>query len=215
MCGCSGIPRRPTKKKNLKSRLDFFRSRNSSAAYVSAQPNMSALEAGSGSGGGGGGGAATAGSVASLPSDPLHHQGAPGGSASGKPVHKLNRRNIKAQVKRFKMETKAAKTLGIIVGGFICCWMPFFTMYVIRAFCEKCIPSVLFSVLFWLGYCNSAINPCIYALFSKDFRFAFQKILCQCLCTKKAHSHSSIQQVAPHPHCYNDSEYADEQSESN
>ncbi|KAK4025987.1 probable G-protein coupled receptor No9 [Daphnia magna] len=119
----------------------------------------------------------------------------PSGStnSSTKPL-KMNRRsNIKAQVKRFKMETKAAKTLGIIVGGFIVCWMPFFTMYVVRAFCPQCIPSVLFSVLFWLGYCNSAINPCIYALFSRDFRFAFQKIVCQCLCTRRSHAqHLSV-----------------------
>lgn len=25
--------------------------------------------------------------------------------------------------------------IGIIVGGFIVCWLPFFTMYVVRAFC--------------------------------------------------------------------------------
>ncbi|KAG8236709.1 hypothetical protein J437_LFUL017141 [Ladona fulva] len=84
-------------------------------------------------------------------------------------------------VKRFRMETKAAKTLGIIVGGFIVCWLPFFTMYLVRAFCEDCIPPLVFSVLFWLGYCNSAINPCIYALFSKDFRFAFKRIICRML----------------------------------
>lgn len=29
---------------------------------------------------------------------------------------KMGKRNIKAQVKRFKMETKAAKTLGVVVG---------------------------------------------------------------------------------------------------
>lgn len=97
-------------------------------------------------------------------------------------IPKMGKRNIKAQVKRFKMETKAAKTLGIIVGGFILCWMPFFTIYLIRAFCTDCINPVVFSVLFWLGYCNSAINPCIYALFSNDFRFAFKKIICRCLC---------------------------------
>ncbi|OXA45778.1 probable G-protein coupled receptor No9 [Folsomia candida] len=101
-------------------------------------------------------------------------------------ISRMGKRNIKAQVKRFKMETKAAKTLGIIVGGFIGCWCPFFTIYVIRAFCATCIPPLLFSVLFWLGYCNSAINPCIYALFSKDFRFAFKKILCRCfLCQRE------------------------------
>lgn len=80
------------------------------------------------------------------------------------------------------METKAAKTLGIIVGGFILCWLPFFTMYLIRAFCEDCIHPLVFSVLFWLGYVNSAINPLIYALFSKDFRFAFKRIICRCFC---------------------------------
>jgi octopamine receptor len=124
------------------------------------------------------------------------------------------------QVKRFKMETKAAKTLGIIVGGFIVCWMPFFTMYVVRAFCPQCIPSVLFSILFWLGYCNSAINPCIYALFSRDFRFAFQKILCKCLCTKKSHvrhgHQSNSHVVPPQVICFSeDSEYANDHSESN
>ncbi|XP_076394687.1 octopamine receptor in mushroom bodies isoform X7 [Megachile rotundata] len=103
-------------------------------------------------------------------------------------VMKMGKRNIKAQVKRFRMETKAAKTLGIIVGGFILCWLPFFTMYLVRAFCPNCINSTVFSVLFWLGYCNSAINPCIYALFSKDFRFAFKRIICKCFCKRRANT---------------------------
>ncbi|KAJ4432152.1 hypothetical protein ANN_20768 [Periplaneta americana] len=107
------------------------------------------------------------------------------GSAKPKLISRMGKRNIKAQVKRFRMETKAAKTLGIIVGGFIVCWLPFFTMYLVRAFCEDCIHHLLFSVLFWLGYCNSAINPCIYALFSKDFRFAFKRIICRCFCARK------------------------------
>jgi hypothetical protein len=77
------------------------------------------------------------------------------------------------QVRRFRMETKAAKTLGIIVGCFICCWFPFFTMYLVTAFCEGCVPDLLFSVIFWLGYCNSAINPFIYAAFSRDFRSSY------------------------------------------
>lgn len=97
---------------------------------------------------------------------------------------RMGRRNIKVQVKRFRMETKAAKTLGIIVGVFILCWLPFFCMYLVRGFCPQCINSLLFSILFWLGYCNSAINPFIYALFSKDFRFAFKTILCKCVCQK-------------------------------
>lgn len=100
-------------------------------------------------------------------------------------ISRMGKRNIKAQVKRFRMETKAAKTLGIIVGGFIICWLPFFTMYLFRAFCKECVNDVAFSIMFWLGYCNSAINPCIYALFSKDFRFAFKRIICRCFCSGK------------------------------
>lgn len=99
-------------------------------------------------------------------------------------------KSLRFQVKRFRMETKAAKTLGIIVGGFVCCWLPFFTMYLVRAFCRNCINPLMFSILFWLGYCNSAINPLIYALFSKDFRFAFKRIICRCFCTDKG-SHNS------------------------
>ncbi|XP_008558339.1 octopamine receptor Oamb isoform X1 [Microplitis demolitor] len=110
------------------------------------------------------------------------------GSEEKPRVMRMGKRNIKAQVKRFRMETKAAKTLGIIVGGFILCWLPFFTMYLVRAFCPNCIHPTVFSVLFWLGYCNSAINPCIYALFSKDFRFAFKRIICNCFCKRKKNS---------------------------
>ncbi|GFR58392.1 octopamine receptor 1 [Elysia marginata] len=88
---------------------------------------------------------------------------------------------IKIHMQKFNREKKAAKTLAIIVGAFILCWMPFFTIYLVGAFCESCIPPVVFSVTFWLGYCNSAMNPCVYGLFSKDFRFAFRKLLtCRC-----------------------------------
>lgn len=104
------------------------------------------------------------------------------GGDGSKTFKGVGRRIFKVQAKRFRMETKAAKTLGLIVGGFILCWLPFFTMYMIRAFCQLCIEPLLFSVLFWLGYCNSAINPLIYALFSKDFRIAFKTILYKCLC---------------------------------
>lgn len=101
---------------------------------------------------------------------------------NNKTIKGVGKRIFKAHAKRYLIETKAAKTLAIIVGFFIMCWLPFFTMYLVRAFCELCIEPLLFSILFWLGYCNSAINPLIYALFSKEFRIAFKTILYKCLC---------------------------------
>uniref|UniRef100_A0A3Q3GVP2 Adrenoceptor alpha 2C n=1 Tax=Labrus bergylta TaxID=56723 RepID=A0A3Q3GVP2_9LABR len=41
------------------------------------------------------------------------------------------------------------------------------------------IPETLFKFFFWIGYCNSSLNPVIYTIFNRDFRRAFQKILCK------------------------------------
>jgi len=84
---------------------------------------------------------------------------------------------IRTQLRRLNREKKAAKTVGVIVGCFVLCWAPFFTVYVLDVFCAKCTQPFVFVVFFWLGYCNSAINPFVYALCSKDFRFAFRRLL--------------------------------------
>lgn len=99
-------------------------------------------------------------------------------------IPRVSKRNIRFQARRFRVETKAAKTVGIIVGLFILCWLPFFVCYLIRGFCGDCVHPLLFSIIFWLGYCNSAVNPCVYALCSRDFRFAFSNIVCRCVCRR-------------------------------
>ncbi|XP_074042624.1 octopamine-Tyramine receptor isoform X2 [Leptinotarsa decemlineata] len=75
-------------------------------------------------------------------------------------------------------ERRAARTLGIIMGVFVVCWLPFFLMYVIIPFCPSCCPSrALTNVITWLGYINSGLNPVIYTIFNMDFRRAFRKLL--------------------------------------
>lgn len=76
-------------------------------------------------------------------------------------------------------ERKAARTLGIITGSFVVCWLPFFILALVRPFCaERChYPDLLVSVIIWLGYFNSLLNPVIYTIFNPDFRLAFRKIL--------------------------------------
>ncbi|XP_003742827.1 5-hydroxytryptamine receptor 2B-like [Galendromus occidentalis] len=78
-----------------------------------------------------------------------------------------------------KRERKAAKTLAIITGVFVVCWLPFFVNAFVSAVCgETCeVPRAVNSLFLWLGYINSMLNPIIYTLFSPDFRNAFHKIL--------------------------------------
>ncbi|XP_055587637.1 uncharacterized protein LOC129740071 isoform X2 [Uranotaenia lowii] len=84
------------------------------------------------------------------------------------------------QSKGWRAEHKAARTLGIIMGVFLLCWLPFFLWYVITALCgdEACpSPDVVITLLFWIGYFNSTLNPLIYAYFNRDFREAFRNTL--------------------------------------
>ncbi|KAM6965498.1 5-hydroxytryptamine (serotonin) receptor 1A a [Aplochiton taeniatus] len=76
-------------------------------------------------------------------------------------------------------ERKTVKTLGIIMGTFILCWLPFFIVALVLPFCaESCfMPDWLGAVINWLGYSNSLLNPIIYAYFNKDFQSAFKKII--------------------------------------
>ncbi|KAL8608912.1 hypothetical protein ACOMHN_063041 [Nucella lapillus] len=74
-------------------------------------------------------------------------------------------------------ERRATLVLGLVMAAFILCWLPFFLLYVVSAFCEGCIPLMVFTVFFWIGYCNSALNPIIYTVFNRDFRRAFHRIL--------------------------------------
>ncbi|XP_035901659.1 tyramine receptor 1 [Anopheles stephensi] len=75
-------------------------------------------------------------------------------------------------------ERRAARTLGIIMGVFVVCWLPFFLMYVILPFCPSCCPTnKLINFITWLGYINSALNPIIYTIFNLDYRRAFKRLL--------------------------------------
>ena len=76
---------------------------------------------------------------------------------------------------------KAAVTLGVICGVFLVCWLPFFILNLVEAFCG-CAGVVLFQCLTWLGYFNSCLNPLIYSIFNTEFRDAFKRILCPKSC---------------------------------
>ena len=79
---------------------------------------------------------------------------------------------VSRKLAKFNKETKAAKTLGTVMGIFIICWLPFFVTNIIAGICPTCInnPEITFAVLTWLGWVNSSMNPVIYACCSLEFR---------------------------------------------
>ncbi|XP_077575983.1 alpha-2C adrenergic receptor [Stigmatopora nigra] len=96
-----------------------------------------------------------------------------------------SRRKRRSTVNRKKVSAAREKrftfVLAVVMGVFVLCWFPFFFSYSLYGICrEMCkIPETLFTFFFWIGYCNSSLNPVIYTIFNQDFRRAFQKILCK------------------------------------
>ncbi|XP_074640687.1 5-hydroxytryptamine receptor 4-like [Tubulanus polymorphus] len=80
--------------------------------------------------------------------------------------------------KSMRHETKAAKTLTIVMGAYCVCWFPFFICNIIDPFINYCIPAHVWLVAVWLGYVNSTINPFLYYFFNRSFRKAFIHLLC-------------------------------------
>ncbi|XP_078535154.1 histamine H2 receptor-like [Lissotriton helveticus] len=79
------------------------------------------------------------------------------------------------------LENKATRTMSIIISVFVMCWLPYFVLNVWIA--TKGIESASavlinsFKILTWLGYCNSTINPMLYAFLNRDFQRALKKLL--------------------------------------
>lgn len=104
-------------------------------------------------------------------------------TAAGKKNHVTTARKRRRLRRRdtisLPQERRAVRTLGIVVGCFLVCWLPFFIVAILVPLCPNCVfPKSVQSLVLFLGYFNSACNPVIYTFFNKEFRAAFKKILC-------------------------------------
>ncbi|NXH73600.1 AA2DA protein, partial [Hydrobates tethys] len=92
------------------------------------------------------------------------HAPCPAGAGKKGPGSVLlcRQRLVRARERRFTV------VLAVVMGAFVLCWFPFFFTYSLGAVCgEGCrVSKPLFSFFFWIGYCNSSLNPLIYTLFN-------------------------------------------------
>ncbi|XP_036451558.1 trace amine-associated receptor 13c-like [Colossoma macropomum] len=90
-------------------------------------------------------------------------------------------------------ETKAAKTLGIIIFVYLACWIP----YYLGSLTDKNLSSssMVWTVFIWLIYTNSFVNPLIYAIFYPWFRASAEYII---TCKIFVHSSSRVNLFPEH-----------------
>jgi len=73
-------------------------------------------------------------------------------------------------------DVKAAKQLGVIMGAFCVCFLPYFVCFVVVAVCHQCVDDQLMTTVTWIGYVNSTLNPFLYPLCNRQFRISFRRM---------------------------------------
>ncbi|XP_029966750.1 trace amine-associated receptor 1-like [Salarias fasciatus] len=93
-------------------------------------------------------------------------------------IHNTHSQSTKAGTAAAKTgEGKATRTLAIVMGAFLVCWLPVILCFMIDILNSLTVPGATFETLFWIGLFNSLLNPLIYAFFYSWFRSAFRLIL--------------------------------------
>jgi len=84
---------------------------------------------------------------------------------------------------------KAFRTLGLILSALLICWLPFFVTLPVMSILkhhgminDENTENTWFKITFWLGYCNSPLNPFVYAFSNRAIRRAFRQVLFRRFC---------------------------------
>lgn len=97
--------------------------------------------------------------------------------------------NITAPNQLVELVTKkrVLRMLITVVVVFGLCWLPYYTyllqFYIVHSSSYCGTPANVMFIGLFLGHANSAINPCIYAIFNKEYRSGFSSVQRACLPT--------------------------------
>uniref|UniRef100_A0A8C4QSQ8 G-protein coupled receptors family 1 profile domain-containing protein n=1 Tax=Eptatretus burgeri TaxID=7764 RepID=A0A8C4QSQ8_EPTBU len=80
------------------------------------------------------------------------------------------------QVRSFRFDHRALKTLSVVTGIFLFCWFPLHIIYPLKIVCPTCTSDVLTFLFLLLGYLNSACNPVLYSR-SPELMAAYKRLL--------------------------------------
>ena len=58
----------------------------------------------------------------------------------------------------------AARKLLTVMAGFLICWLPYFIWLPTSTILEIETPRPLYTIILWIGYTNSTLNPLLYVL---------------------------------------------------
>ncbi|CAF4077812.1 unnamed protein product [Rotaria sp. Silwood2] len=98
-------------------------------------------------------------------------------------LHKVPRQYVRRRNfwRRISKDQKATKFIGIVMSAFIGCWLPVFVYLTLSGVFGLRLKDdqnheLLFNILTWLGYANSALDILVYVFTSKELRTICLKV---------------------------------------
>lgn len=78
--------------------------------------------------------------------------------------------------RNYTTDIKAAKTIAVVIGAFVFCWLPFFISVLGYIYTTEFYPIIIYRCVKWLEYLNSCLNPILYTCLNKTYRRAFRRL---------------------------------------